>query len=167
MEAQRYLDFELLITKKKGKEYEARVVRSPTGQASSPFRLPFTQDKLKIFILTLGIARQGTRNFVSPRVELEQKKLAQWFGSRLFKAVFCGDVSTCFAASQAAARSQGLGLRLKLWLGTPELINIPWEYLFDASLGRFLALVENTPIVRYMDMGEGDQPLAVRPPCRS
>ena len=91
-------------------------------------------------------------------------QLARQFGSRLYEAVFRGDVRASFVSSQHEAQRQGRGLRLKLCLEAPELINVPWEYLYDNALGRFLSLFEGTPVVRYAEMRGRVAPLSVKPP---
>jgi hypothetical protein len=48
----------------------------------------------------------------------------------------------------------------------PELANLPWEFLLDPDPDRFLALSYETPIVRYVEMSEEAQPLAVQGPLR-
>ncbi len=59
------------------------------------------------------------------------------------------------------------GLRLKLRLqDVPELAEIPWEFLFDASLSRFLARSNQTPIIRYIEMPEKIKPLKVTLPLK-
>ena len=56
-------------------------------------------------------------------------------------------------------RSQGIRLRLRLHLSeVPELLNLPWEYLYDPSANNFLALSVDTPLVRYLDLPERIQP---------
>jgi tetratricopeptide (TPR) repeat protein len=153
-----YLDFELVI-QKEGSQYQARVVRSPVGEAHHTFGLPFSDLELENFVLRLGATSRGRRRIRSPEMQL-----ARQFGSRLFEAVFRGDVRASFVSGQNEAERRGCGLRLKLRLDAPELINVPWEYLYDESLGRFLSLFEETPIVRYMDMRGSIVPLRVDPP---
>jgi hypothetical protein len=153
-----YLDFELRI-EKKGQRYQADVVRSPCGEPSNVFKLPFANLELENLVLKLGGPRRGLRGINSP-----QMQTAREFGSKLFEAVFGKDVYSCFVSSQNEAKHRNLGLRLKLRLEAPELINIPWEYLYDASRGRFLSQFEATPIVRYIDLPEPIEPLAVKPP---
>ena len=83
------------------------------------------------------------------------------FGAGLYKAVFSGDVQTCLRSSMAATERQGIRLRLRLHLSdVPELLNLPWEYLYDPSANNFLALSVDTPLVRYLDLPERIQPLA-------
>jgi outer membrane protein assembly factor BamD (BamD/ComL family) len=158
MEEPKYLDFELRI-EKKGQRYEAAVLHSPCGEASYTFRRPFSDLEVENFVLRMGGARRVARRISSPEMQT-----ARQFGSKLFEAVFCEDIRTCFISSQNEAKHHNLGLRLKLRVEAPELINIPWEYLYDASLGRFLSLFENSPIVRYIDVRERISPLAVKPP---
>lgn len=158
MDQLRYLDFELVI-EKAGSEYQARVVRSPAGEATHVFSLPFSNVELENFVLRLGATSRGRRRISSPEMQL-----ARQFGSELFRAVFRSDVRASFVGSQHEAARCGQGLRLKLRLDAPELINVPWEYLYDDSLGRFLSLFEDTPIVRYVDMRGSITPLRVEPP---
>lgn len=158
MRQREYLDFELCI-EQEGQQYQANVVRSPTGEASQIFSLPFSDLELENFVLRLGVSRRGTRRISSAEMESSRQ-----FGGRLFESVFRGDVRASFVSSQHEARRQGRGLRLKLRLEAPELFNVPWEYLYDSSLGRFLSLFEDTPIVRYLDVPRQMPPLAVDPP---
>ncbi len=56
-------------------------------------------------------------------------------------------------ACQEKARAAGMGLRIKLHLGKiPALVNLPWEFLFDPDLERFLVHSAATPLVRYVDL---------------
>jgi tetratricopeptide (TPR) repeat protein len=153
-----YLDF-VLIIEKHDQQYRATVVHSPVGKASQVFSLPFGRDKLENFVLKLAATRRGTRGIRSP-----QWQAARDLGRGLFEAVFRGEVLHNFRSSQLDAERQGRGLRLKLSLEAPELINIPWEYLYDRSRGRFLCMFERTPVVRYVEMPVPVPPLSVKPP---
>jgi hypothetical protein len=153
-----YLDFELCI-EREGQQYRATVVRSPAGVASHTFSYPFSNLELENFVLRVGATRRGQRRIDSPEMQL-----VRHFGGRLYEAVFRGDVRASFFSSQHEAERQDRGLRLKLRLEAPELINVPWEYLYDGSLGRFLSLFEGTPVVRYTEMRGRIAPLSVKPP---
>ena len=90
---------------------------------------------------------------------------ARRFGGRLFKALFREDVLSLYRDALSDARGQGRGVRITLCLsGSPELIDVPWEYLFDDP--DFLAVSAFTPIVRYLDLPRGHRPLVVEPPLR-
>jgi hypothetical protein len=83
-------------------------------------------------------------------------------GRRLYDAVFAGDVRACWRSSLSEAEERNAGLRLRLRIAdAPELGDIPWEYLYNPSLNRFLSLSQETPLVRYLDLPERIRPLAV------
>ncbi|HEU4927494.1 MAG TPA: CHAT domain-containing protein [Vicinamibacterales bacterium] len=155
-----YHDFDLLIDRS-GESLRAQVLNSPAGQASAEFRLPFSEDKLENYLLRLGRARRATR-----RVESQEMNTAKAFGAALFDAVFSADVKACFRSSIDEVRRQNAGLRIRLRLGDPTVADLPWEFLYNRSVNRFIALSVHTPLVRYMDLPERIQPIAVKPPIR-
>lgn len=158
----KYLDFELKF-ERQGNAFVARILHSPSGEATGTFTLPFSEDKLENLVLKLGNVRRGARRVHSPEMEA-----AREFGGKLFEAVFSPDLRACFKSSlDEASRQPGTGLRLKLRLqDTPELADLPWEFLFDPSFDRFLAQSNYTPIVRYVELPERIAPLAVTLPLR-
>jgi hypothetical protein len=151
-----YLDFDLLVRRIEG-GYRAQVLSSPAGEATADFAAPFSELELENFLLRVGRPRRGTRRVGSPEMET-----VRTLGGRLYGAVFNGDVRDCWRSSLSQAETQNGGLRLRLRIAdAPELSDIPWEYLYNASLNRFLSLSEYTPIVRYLDLPERIRPLAV------
>jgi outer membrane protein assembly factor BamB len=138
-----------------------RIVASgPSGETTGPFKLPFSKVELENFILKVGATRQGVRRIESPEMELCQR-----FGSKLFEALLDGKVGEVYRASYADARAAGRGLRITLSLtDTPELLQVPWEYLYDPP--GFLAISSWTPIVRYLDLPKPRRPLEVALPIR-
>src|SRR5215204_2251655 len=157
-----YQDFDLLIDRS-GENLRAQVLNSPAGQATAEFRLPFSEDKLENFLLRLG---GRTRRGTTSRGETQEMSAAKTFGAALFSAVFSGDVKACFRSSYDEARRQNAGLRIRLRLADPSVVDLPWEYLYNPAVNRFLALSVQTPLVRYMDLPERIQPIAVTPPIR-
>ncbi len=161
MDEIKYLDFDLLIERAE-EGYTARVLNSPAGQATADFNLPFSELELENFLLRVGRTRRGVRRLESPEMEA-----AKSFGGRLFNAVLGGEVRGCLRSSLDEANRQEVGLRIRLRLvGAPKLADLPWEYLYNPALNRFLALSVKTPIVRYLDLPERIRPLAVQPPLR-
>ncbi|MGQ0570962.1 MAG: CHAT domain-containing protein, partial [Armatimonadota bacterium] len=156
----RYLDFDLQIQRV---ESHYRVeVDSPAGQASATFRLPFSDLELENFLLRVGRTRRATRRIDSPEV-----KAAKDFGQSLFDAVFTGELRGVLRSSIEESRRQGGGLRIRLRLtDVPELADLPWEYLYNPALNRFLGLSVSTPLVRYLDLPERIDPLLVSPPLK-
>src|SRR4029078_3770976 len=134
MERMRYLDFDVYI-ERAAHGYRVQV-NSPGGQATHTFTLPFSDLELENFILRLGHYPRGVRRIDSPEVEA-----AKSFGARLFTAVFGDDVRSCLRSSLDEASRPNVGLRIRLRLNsTPELADLPWEYLYNQTLNRFLAL---------------------------
>jgi sugar lactone lactonase YvrE len=155
-----YLDFDLEL-ERDGASYRVEV-NSPAGQSSGLFVLPFADLEIENFLLRIGQSRRVMRRMDSPETEA-----AKAFGARLFDAVFAGEARACLRSSLDEAGRQGKGLRIRLRLNdTPELAGLPWEYLYNSSLNRFLALSVETPVVRYLELSERIRPLAVQPPLR-
>jgi len=157
----KYLDFDLAI-EPAGDGFVARVFNSPGGQASAAFKTPFSDLEVENFLLRVGRTRHAVR-----RIESPEMASAKVFGGQLFDGVFAGDVRGCLRSSIDEANRQGAGLRVRLHLGkVPQLADLPWEFLYNASMNRFLTLSVDTPLVRFLDLPERIRPIAVRPPLR-
>ena len=163
MKTKTYQDFDLSI-EKAGERYRARILNSPDGTASSEFDLPFSDMEFENFVLRFGQTRRTMRD-IGVAGETTNRSLRD-FGGRLYSAIFNGPVADRLHGSLGVVGQQeNAGLRIRLRLSdAPELIDVPWEYLFDASAGRFLSLSVDTPVVRYLDLPGQVKPLAVPPP---
>ena len=155
-----YLDFDLQIYGTEG-NYSAQVLDSPAGQAHTRFTSPFDDKELEIFYLRIGRPRRGVRSLDSLEMET-----AREYGGKLFKAVFDEEIYACYRSSLTAAEKEGKGLRIRLHEASPDLCDLPWEYLYNPSIGRFLALSTETPVVRYLDLPHPPQVLSVTPPLK-
>lgn len=157
-----YQDFDVAIEQLGGGRYRVRVIDSPSGQARSDFILPFSDLELENFMLRVGRPRSGVRRLESPEAEA-----ARAFGRKLFESVFTGDVATAWQRSLDMAEQGDRGLRLRIRLGdAPHLAELPWEYLYLPSGERHMVLSAWTPLVRYLDLPWGAEPLTVQPPLR-
>ena len=156
-----YLDFDLLVRRTEG-GYRAQVLSSPAGEATADFAAPFSELEMENFLLRVGRPRRGTRRIGSPEMEA-----VKTLGKGLYEALFSGDVRDCWRSSLSEAESQNAGLRLRLRIAdAPGLNDIPWEYLYNKSLNRFLSLSEYTPLIRYLDLPERIRPLEVDAPLK-
>ena len=155
-----YKDFDLLL-ERAPKGFRAQVLTSPAGQASVEFQLPFSDVELENCLLKLGRTTRVVR-----RIESNEMTTAKSFGGALFNAVFAGDVRACLRSAADEAKRENTGIRIRLRLADPELADLPWEFLYNPAVNRFLALSVQTPLVRYMDLPEAIQPIAVTPPIR-
>ena len=158
-----YQDFDLLIEPGAQGGYRARVLRSPAGESAPvQFTLPFSPMELENFVLKVGLARRGTRGPGRP----ESTPLKD-FGGKLYGAVFQDELRDTLLRSLSLTSAPGSGLRLRLRLhDAPELADVPWEFLYDQRLNRFLAQSRRTPLVRYLDLPDPPRPLAVEGPLR-
>jgi hypothetical protein len=155
-----YLDFELqIIPVRDG--YLAEVLASPAGEASEPFQPPAPL-AVENFALKASRPRRDVR-----RVDSPAWVAAQEFGRDLFQRVFHGRVLACLIASIQAAQKQECGLRLKLRLNkAPELMQVPWEFLYQPDRRIFLAPQEDLPIVRFLHVQESPRSLHTELPLR-
>ncbi|NUO92062.1 MAG: CHAT domain-containing protein [Dermatophilaceae bacterium] len=158
-----YLDFDVAVTRE-GQGYAAHVLASPAGEASAPFTLPFTATDLAQFMVAVGPPRVSSRRLAPAEARAVDVKE---YGRRLGDALLGGDVGRAFRASLSAAGAQDRDLRLRLLLdAVPDLDPVPWEYLYDSRLGRFLTLSQETPVVRLIDSLERPPAVAVDAPLR-
>ena len=158
-----YEDFDLLIEPGARGKYRARVVRSPAGESAFvQFAVPFSDLELENLVLKVGLPRSGTRGPGRP-----ESAMLKDFGDRLYSAVFQDELRDVLVRSLSQTRAQRVGMRLRLRLAdTPELAGLPWEYLYDPRLNRFLAQSRHMPLVRYLDLPDPPRPLIVDGPLR-
>ena len=159
-----YLDFDLLIepTDATATTYRARVLYSPAGQTETSFAPPLIELELENFLLSVGRPRRGLRAIGSPEMVR-----ARTVGRKLYEALFNGPVYACLLRSLDLAEEKGHGLRIRLRLASaPALADLPWEYLYDPSLNRFLSHSVSTPVVRFLDLPRRSGPLAISPPLK-
>ena len=158
-----YQDFDLLIERDSADSYRARVLRSPAGESGPvQFTLPFSETELENFVLKVGLPRRRTRGPGRP----ESAPLKD-FGGKLYGAVFQDELRGMLLRSLSQTRDQRMGMRLRLRLAdTPELAQLPWEFLYDPRLNRFLAQSRHSPLVRYLDLPDPPRPLSVEGPLR-
>lgn len=158
MPVSEYETLDLLI-ERFGTEYRARIINSPVGQARTSFASPFNATELAAFL-----ARVGMRGSVA-ETSVRSAEFVRQLGRRLFDAAFNGEVLTSYRRSRDVAERDQKGLRIRLRLNdVPELADLPWEYMYDASRNQFLALSKETPIVRYLELPERVEPLAAPAP---
>ena len=137
--------------------------RSPVGSSEGTFRLPFSDDKIELFVLRMAGQPSGRLG-----LETVREQQAEDFGRELFEALFQGEVRQLYRDSRTRADKARKGLRITLELaGAPALANIPWEYLFDGHHADPLALGVQTPITRKLAVPDPRPVLKIKqPPLR-
>ncbi len=159
------LNFDLLLHV--GDEgYAARVIDSPVGSASADFVLPISFDQLSAWLADI----EALALEVGDSVEANRsaRNDAQDLGALLYTAVFSEPVELAFIRSfdRARAQNQGLRIRLQIAADAAELDIVPWEYLFSPTWNRHVVLSTATPLVRYAEVAQAPQSLAVTPPLQ-
>lgn len=159
-----YEDFHLLIDQAQN-GYIARVIDSSVGETDNAFDLPFDEQELSTFT---WISNRNLRHLrLQPPNDVKANELTPHeFGTRLFNAVFAGEVRTCLELhlSKCADEGKGLRIRLRLTTNVPDLAYLPWEYL--SRHNRFIALSNRTVLIRYIELSAPPRPLSVNPPLR-
>src|SRR5919197_5245126 len=122
-----YENFDVLLERIGEGVYRARVVHAPAGQgARVAFTHPFAPLELENFLLRIGRPRRVVRSADSP-----ESKAIKAFGQQLYGALFHDDLWVSLERSLSEAATKGAGLRLRLRLSdTPELAELPWEFLY-------------------------------------
>ena len=158
--AKRYRDFVLKIGRSESGDFRAEA-SGPAGEAENSFTLPFDEKDLKVFLFTVQQHRRNPQRGYIP----DPLKETVEFGSRLYNAVFSGEVGKLFIRSREKVGRLGVGLRLRLRLQPASMLaDVPWEFLYDGEY--FLALSPDLPIVHYMDLPRSPDPLKVQLPVR-
>ena len=139
-----------------GLGYQARVLASPAGQAVVGFAPPFLAHEMEV-VDSSRWSNMQTVGGMTP----------QTVGERLFAAAFAEGVAEALHRSlDRLAPDEGLRIVLRL-TEAPEFASLPWEFLYDAQLERFLGLDPRTPVVRYLDIPVPEPlMLQVSPPLR-
>jgi hypothetical protein len=144
-----YLDFDLSF-RRDDDQYRAVVVRSPGGEAQAVFSLPTEDKEYRKLFFEDGLPRRGVQGLAVPDAEI-----AKAFGTKLFNTIFRDDVGACLRVSLGQAKVSRAGLRIRLRMNeTPELADLPWEFLYNSQIGSFLSLKADTPLVRYLEIPE-------------
>lgn len=151
------LNFHLKITQFGPNSFFVEV-DSPAGSAEGTFALPFEPEVLRATLDSYRENIKETRHASESQLRAllystEQILTPEEVGGRLFEAVFQKEIKNRYQQSRRQARQERRPLLFKLEIEpiADELINLPWEYLFDPGQGvrgEFFAFNAETPIIR-------------------
>ncbi|HRZ06941.1 MAG TPA: CHASE2 domain-containing protein [Candidatus Competibacteraceae bacterium] len=149
----RYSNFDLWIDAKVGDQYPVRAA-SPLGEVRGDLLLDPHQQQI-----------QKSQDQLAKR-EVDQAGLID-LGRQLYKLVFTGDIELLFEKSVGQSLSKAdQGIRIRLRIEAPELIVLPWEFLYWPSKDRFLGTSVQCPVVRYLEIFEPIADLEVALPLK-
>jgi hypothetical protein len=127
--------------------------------------IPLTPDDVERVFASIT---QASQQWVTRGVVRESLDPLKEIGKRLFTCLFEGESGQLYQqALGAMAKSQDLGLCLRLVINDPELAAIPWEVLYDVYRQVFVALTDDSSIIRGRDkVADVPQPPPIEPPLR-
>ena len=148
-------------------------VDSPAGKGKGSFTLPFDKPTLDATLDSFRRDIKNTRDVSEeeiPKVLSAQALTPQQLGGGLFGAVFQDEIKDLYVTSleQSRRERKPLPFTFEIHPNVEQLINLPWEYLFDASQGwrgAFFAFNAATPIIRQWP-GQDPRPFSYDPPLR-
>ena len=100
------------------------------------------------------------------RIDSPEMHAAKDLGRQLFTTVFSGEVNACYLRSIDSVLNQNKGLRVRLHINVPEFNDLPWEFLYNPQFSQFVALSQNTPIIRYIELPYTTRALPVQTPLK-
>jgi CheY-like chemotaxis protein len=140
-------------------EFSVRVITAPSGGEPAAAmhldvdRLLAGRDELAALVLRSAAAGDS----------LAEGQLRE-VGTRLFDALFAGQIYGTYRASLGVARERNERLRVVLRLTAPPLVALPWEALFDSETGANVCLRES--LVRHAAAPFTSDPVEVELPLR-
>lgn len=159
-QVQETLDLDLQLTPAVGGGYLARVLTSPAGQARAPFAQPFDAAALADF---LRVIIPSSQPLTRPELQTAIKQV----GGQLFDALFHDELLICLERSLDEVRRRNGALRIKLHLAeTPELLSLPWEYLYHRRRNLFLGQSTTASLTHFLPLPDPAQSLTVTLPLR-
>lgn len=163
-----YQDFVVQIGPGREGELAVRVLQSPAGQGGAPFQLPWMPEEW--LRLRSGLSR-ASRHLGTDEAPGEIALTPREIGTRLYRALFAGQVGDLFSRSLGLTGRNGLRIVLRFQLDEKDprlalLHSLPWELLYEPGARDFLGLSRLTPIVRFLDVPRPAPPLPLPSPLR-
>lgn len=155
----RYRDFVIALHTDPNKRLLGRVAASPVGDTPDfPLYFSTTSSEVEdaLASVTYSSGKFLKRSSFSPLYDP-----IVGIGKQLYQELIHETpIGRSLRQAQEVAKTQSDGLRLRIATDDPELINLPWEFLFDTTQSNYVALSLLTPLVRQF----APQPsLALRP----
>ena len=164
-----YLEISIDLTELGNGSFEIKA-RSPAGQASAPFKPPFTLADIGPMLVVGGLRRGGvssdgdeTRAAIGSRGDI---------GVSLYQSLFQGAIAGILARTEglAANRSDG-GVRIRMNFnllegGTAAVAALPWELMRKPGETDPLLVSTQTVLVRSLDVNKVVTPRPMTGPLR-
>lgn len=160
-----YADFDVAL-ERRGDGFVARVLDSPVGAVGPEDFVAPDASGLTALVGQMSAARR-IRPAASDVDTATSRDSPKAFGTRLFDALFTGQIRFALRSSRHVAANHHRGLRLRLsFADAPELASLPWELLYDSERRQFPCRLPAYPTVRVVDVPDVIAPLALTGPIR-
>lgn len=159
-----YHNLDITISRRNGL-YHVKAYSSMCGEAQSLLQFPYDYEEFRSRAEQVYTMLQQTQN--GWKFE-NTKKVVREFGEDLFNSLIAGDVCKLYVkcVERAENMRKRTGLRIRLHIEDPELVRVPWEYLYDPDLRSFVAFYDSSPVIRYMDVLQSTKTPNVKLPLR-
>lgn len=163
-----YLDFRLHIANAVDDAFPVSLISASGPGVTGSMRMPFDPAALEIALLKVERAVGDSREVQHGTRDVDDVDLTsvESFGGQLFGALFSEQLKEAFRTQRDVATLEGKGLRIRLSIEPASLACLPWEFLYDASVGDFVCLSSFSPVVRYLDFEHPLALLKVKTPLR-
>ncbi|NQT80160.1 MAG: CHAT domain-containing protein [Candidatus Aminicenantes bacterium] len=171
----KYEDFRITITTKAKQGHRVHI-DSPAGDFTgyfinsidkSGFDKMLRDNGLRVKSLKDARSRKGLRGIK----QVKSTEKLEDIGKELFKALFQGEILNAYNKSQGMVyeRKRGLRIRIRIDPGIEEyaeLINLPWEFLYDETENLPFELLKKRTVIRDSFTPEPLTSLEVESPLR-
>jgi hypothetical protein len=154
-------DFKLRITACGSSGYLVEADAAHDKSAAANFELPLGAEDFDDIAERVAAPQRVTRG----RAAVTPVKRVEKFGAELFTTVFGPEVSQLYRGACQQAADDDRGVRLVLSLrNAPELLDVPWEFLYDRP--NWLSLSTDTALVRVLELSTARKPVQIDGPVR-
>lgn len=155
------LDFHVAVYATGGNQ--VTTIRTASGTGTTVER-PLVTDHPRARVLLERVAESVTLSYVFPDLADAQECPVRELGELLFASLFDNRAQALLQATKDQAEREQRRMRVVLDVQSAGLGRLPWEFLYDADAGEYLAL--EYPLVRDLQLMTQQRPLIVTAPLR-
>ncbi len=153
------------IISRQGNKYPVTVVNSPVGLSSKTIMIknPLTSDEIEDLHWYSNINSAASTKDVKRYDKIKEKLRNNEYGRKLFDILFQDEIRDIYNQSLEKTNRK---LTIRLWIEPSNLVNVPWELLYDTINDYQISLVEKHRFARYQGHPKPELRLPVELPLR-
>lgn len=171
----KYEDIRITITAKV-KEGNRVLIDSPAGDFAGTFVNPINKSSFDNMLIDNGLRvaslkdARKKKKFRNIRQVMSTNELEK-IGKKISKALFRTEILDAYAQSKGIVDARGRGLRVRIRIDPgieeyAELMNLPWEFLYDNTTNSPIELINKRAIIRDSITPRPVTSLEVSPPLK-